>query len=288
MADEEKKVIVIDDVDDELLDDEELVEEDEELDDDEEDDQDAESEDEDEEESDDDESDVEEEDEQDSVRDTDVPADEPAEEIPQSPASDTDPNAESEKEGGDCREADVPTGRERGRKARKDEKDRKDSTAKQVVRCICNYPHWLATSIVHWFTGTEEHPLPFLGLRDRLRCWWLSRHGYAYIRRLSFNRKLKIWEIQEDFDKRRGFPLEAVHCTNERGVFLLPIDEIKFDPREDFGFGAHNAFNYMKDNSFEEAQMAAGQEKQGIPLKYLGIFAIGAIAIGMYAMTIMG
>lgn len=161
------------------------------------------------------------------------------------------------------------------------------STGRRIVRAVLNYPNWVCTTIINWFNGTEEHPLPFMGLRDRFKCWRMTRHGYVYLRVMTFNRKTKWWEIKEDLVKRRDMPEESVHCTNEKKTFLLSLEPIKFDPREDYGFGAHNAYNYMKDNSFEEAQMAAGEEKQGIPLKYLGIIAIGGVAVFMYLLTVM-
>ena len=161
------------------------------------------------------------------------------------------------------------------------------STGRRIVRAVLNYPKWVYTTIYNWFNGTEEHPLPFLGLRDRFKCWRMTRHGYIYLRVMTFNRRTKWWEIKEDLVKRREMPEESVHCTNEKKTFLLSLEPIKFDPREDYGFGAHNAYNYMRDNSFEEAQMAAGEEKQGIPLRYLGILAIGGIAIFMYLLTVM-
>lgn len=157
-----------------------------------------------------------------------------------------------------------------------------------VTGAIRNYPHWVAQTFHDWLNGTEDRPLPFLGLRDRFKCWRMIRSGrYVYLRVLTFDRQMKWWDIKEDIIRRGEMPEESVHCTNEKGAFLLPLEKIKFDPREDYGFGAHNAFNYMKDNSFEEAQMAAGNEQKGIPLKYLGLFAIGAVVIGMYMLTIM-
>lgn len=157
-----------------------------------------------------------------------------------------------------------------------------------VIGAIRNYPHWVAQTFHDWLNGTEDRPLPFLGLRDRFKCWRMIRSGrYVYLRVLTFDRQMKWWDIKEDLIRRSEMPEESVHCTNEKGTFLLPLEKIKFDPREDYGFGAHNAFNYMKDNTFEEAQMAAGVEQKGVPLKYLGMFAIGAVVIVMYMLTVM-
>lgn len=157
-----------------------------------------------------------------------------------------------------------------------------------VIRAIKNYPHWVAQTFHDWLNGTEEKPLPFLGLRDRFKCWRMIRSGrYVYLRVLTFDRRTKWWNIKEDLIPRREMPAESVHCTNEKGTHLLPLENIKYDPREDYGFGAHNAFNYMRDNSFEDAQMAVQEEKKGLPLKYLGVILVGGIAIMMYMVTMM-
>ena len=133
--------------------------------------------------------------------------------------------------------------------------------------------------ICRWLNGTEEHPLPVFSLRARFRRWRLIKwHGYVWLRTMSYDSDLREYVLHQDLVRRRDVPKSAVHCSGEKNTYFHALFSIPYEPWKDNGFGAMNAYLYMRDTSIDEALLLLWSGQKSISMKTLAIIGIVLIA----------
>lgn len=142
-------------------------------------------------------------------------------------------------------------------------------------------------SFKNWLNGTPENPLPLFSLRARFKRWRLIKfHNHVWLRIMSYDKNTNEYTICENLIPRSRLPKTAVHCTNEKHVWFDKLFEVPYEPWKDNGFGAMNAYLYMKDTSIDEALLLLwqGPKMNMRTMAIIGIIAVAAIFYIFYMM----
>ena len=141
--------------------------------------------------------------------------------------------------------------------------------------------------LIYWFNGSEEHPLPVFSLRAKFKRWRLIKfHNHVWLRIMSYDKNKNEYAIYENLIPRKKLPKTAVHCSNEKNVYFDKLFDVPYEPWKDNGFGAMNAYLYMKDTSIDEALLLLWQGPK-VNMKTLGIIAIVIVAAMFYLFYMM-
>lgn len=141
--------------------------------------------------------------------------------------------------------------------------------------------------LIYWFNGSEEHPLPVFSLRAKFKRWMLIKfHNHVWLRIMSYDKNKNEYAIYENLIPRKKLPKTAVHCSNEKNVYFDKLFDVPYEPWKDNGFGAMNAYLYMKDTSIDEALLLLWQGPK-VNMKTLGIIAIVIVAVMFYIFYMM-
>lgn len=142
-------------------------------------------------------------------------------------------------------------------------------------------------SFINWLDGTPEKPLPLMSKRAKFKRWRLIHyHNHVWLRIMSYDKATDEYSIYENLIPKKQLPKSAVHCTNEKHVWFDKLFDIPYEPWKDNGFGAMNAYLYMKDTSLDEAllMMFRGQKVSMKTIAIIGIIAIAAMFYIFYMM----
>lgn len=138
-----------------------------------------------------------------------------------------------------------------------------------------------------WLNGTPENPLPLMSIRAKFKRWRLIHfHNHVWLRIMSYDKNQGEYRIYENLIPRSKLPKTAVHCTNEKNVWFDKLFDIPYEPWKDNGFGAMNAYLYMKDTSIDEALLLLWQGPK-ISMRTLAIIGIIAVAAIFYIFYMM-
>ena len=142
-------------------------------------------------------------------------------------------------------------------------------------------------SFKNWLNGTPENPLPLFSLRAKFKRWRLIKfHNHVWLRIMSYDKNTNEYTICENLIPKSKLPKTAVHCTNEKHVWFDKLFEVPYEPWKDNGFGAMNAYLYMKDTSIDEALLLLwqGPKMNMRTVAIVGIVAVAAIFYIFYMM----
>lgn len=142
-------------------------------------------------------------------------------------------------------------------------------------------------SFKNWLNGTPENPLPLFSLRAKFKRWRLIKfHNHVWLRIMSYDKNEGEYRIYENLIHKSKLPKTAVHCTNEKNVWFDKLFEVPYEPWKDNGFGAMNAYLYMKDTSIDEALLLLwqGPKLNMRTMAIIGIIAVAAIFYIFYMM----
>lgn len=142
-------------------------------------------------------------------------------------------------------------------------------------------------SFKNWLNGTPENPLPLFSWRARFKRWRLIKfHNHVWLRIMSYDKNTNEYTICENLIHKSKLPKTAVHCTNEKHVWFDKLFEVPYEPWKDNGFGAMNAYLYMKDTSIDEALLLLwqGPKMNMRTMAIIGIIAVAAIFYIFYMM----
>lgn len=138
-----------------------------------------------------------------------------------------------------------------------------------------------------WLNGTPEHPLPLFSLRAKFKRWRLIKfHNHVWLRIMSYDKTHNEYVMCENLIPRSKLPKTAVHCTGEKNVYFDKLFEVPYEPWKDNGFGAMNAYLYMKDTSIDEALLLLWQGPK-MSMRTLMIIGIIAVAVMFYLFYMM-
>lgn len=138
-----------------------------------------------------------------------------------------------------------------------------------------------------WLNGTPEHPLPLFSLRAKFKRWRLIKfHNHVWLRIMSYDKTHNEYVMCENLIPRSKLPKTAVHCTGEKNVYFDKLFEVPYEPWKDNGFGAMNAYLYMKDTSIDEALLLLWQGPK-MSMRTLMIIGIIAVAVMFYLYYMM-
>lgn len=138
-----------------------------------------------------------------------------------------------------------------------------------------------------WLNGTPENPLPLMSKRAKFKRWRLIHfHNHVWLRIMSYDKNEGEYRIYENLIHKSKLPKTAVHCTNEKHVWFDKLFDIPYEPWKDNGFGAMNAYLYMKDTSIDEALLLLwqGPKMSMRTLAIIGIIAVAAVFYIFYMM----
>lgn len=138
-----------------------------------------------------------------------------------------------------------------------------------------------------WLNGTPENPLPLMSIRAKFKRWRLIHfHNHVWLRIMSYDKNQGEYRIYENLIHKSKLPKTAVHCTNEKRVWFDKLFDIPYEPWKDNGFGAMNAYLYMKDTSIDEALLLLwqGPKMNMRTLAIIGVIAVAAIFYIFYMM----
>lgn len=138
-----------------------------------------------------------------------------------------------------------------------------------------------------WLNGTPENPLPLMSIRAKFRRWRLIHfHNHVWLRIMSYDKNQGEYRIYENLIPKSKLPKTAVHCTNEKRVWFDKLFDIPYEPWKDNGFGAMNAYLYMKDTSIDEALLLLwqGPKMSMRTLAIIGVIAVAAVFYIFYMM----
>jgi len=138
-----------------------------------------------------------------------------------------------------------------------------------------------------WLNGTPENPLPLMSIRAKFKRWRLIHfHNHVWLRIMSYDKNQGEYRIYENLIPKSKLPKTAVHCTNEKHVWFDKLFEIPYEPWKDNGFGAMNAYLYMKDTSIDEALLLLwqGPKMSMRTLAIIGVIAVAAVFYIFYMM----
>lgn len=142
-------------------------------------------------------------------------------------------------------------------------------------------------SFKNWLNGTPEKPLPLFSWRARFKRWRLIKfHNHVWLRIMSYDKNTNEYTICENLIPKSKLPKTAVHCTNEKHVWFDKLFEVPYEPWKDNGFGAMNAYLYMKDTSIDEALLLLwqGPKMNMRTMAIIGIIAVAAVFYIFYMM----
>ena len=142
-------------------------------------------------------------------------------------------------------------------------------------------------SFKNWLNGTPENPLPLFSWRAKFKRWRLIKfHNHVWLRIMSYDKNMREYTICENLIHKSKLPKTAVHCTNEKHVWFDKLFEVPYEPWKDNGFGAINAYLYMKDTSIDEALLLLwhGPKMNMRTMAIIGIIAVAAIFYIFYMM----
>lgn len=138
-----------------------------------------------------------------------------------------------------------------------------------------------------WLNGTPEHPLPLFSLRAKFKRWRLIHfHNHVWLRIMSYDKTNNEYVMCENLIHRSKLPKSAVHCTGEKNVYFDKLFDIPYEPWKDNGFGAMNAYLYMKDTSIDEALLLLWQGPK-MSMRTLMIIGIIGVAVMFYLFYMM-
>ncbi len=138
-----------------------------------------------------------------------------------------------------------------------------------------------------WLNGTSENPLPLMSKRAKFKRWRLIHfHNHVWLRIMSYDKNEGEYRIYENLIPKSKLPKTAVHCTNEKHVYFDKLFDIPYEPWKDNGFGAMNAYLYMKDTSIDEALLLLWQGPK-ISMRTLAIIGVIAVAAIFYIFYMM-
>lgn len=135
----------------------------------------------------------------------------------------------------------------------------------------------------NWLNGTPERPLPVFSMRARFKRWRLIHfHNHVWLRVMSYDKQLQEYTIRENLVPRRELPKTAVHVTNEKNVYFDHLFKLEYEPWKDNGFGAINAYIYMKDTSLEEALLLMWKGSKPVNWRTLAVVGVIVVAAFFY------
>lgn len=142
-------------------------------------------------------------------------------------------------------------------------------------------------SFKDWLNGTPDNPLPLFSLRAKFKRWRLIHfHNHVWLRIMSYDRNTHEYTIYENLIHKSNLPKTAVHCTNEKNVYFDKLFDVPYEPWKDNGFGAMNAYLYMKDTSIDEALLLLWQGPK-MNMRTLAIIGIVVVAALFYIFYMM-
>ena len=138
-----------------------------------------------------------------------------------------------------------------------------------------------------WHTfvvGTEDKPRYPFSLVAKLHRWYLRTfRGYIDFITTEYDDEIDEVIYKKKLIKRKDLVREAVHVTKQKKTYHLDLDlPIRgFDVTKDRGFTASSAFNYMKNNAFNDA-MVYDQDSFKPPMDKNKVLVICAVAFGVF------
>lgn len=138
-----------------------------------------------------------------------------------------------------------------------------------------------------WHTflvGTEEKPRHPFTMVAKIYRWYLKKfRGYVDLITTEYDDEVDELIWKKKIVKRKSLPRECVHVTKQKNTYHLDIDlPVRgFDVTRDRGFTASSAFNYMKNNAFNEA-MVYDQDTFKEPMDKNKVLVICAVAFGIF------
>ena len=138
-----------------------------------------------------------------------------------------------------------------------------------------------------WHTflvGTEEKPRHPFTLVAKLYRWYLKKfRGYVDLITTEYDDEVDELIYKKKIVKRKSLPRECVHVTKQKNTHHLDLDlPVRgFDVTRDRGFTASSAFNYMKNNAFNDA-MVYDQDTFKEPMDKNKVLVICAVAFGAF------
>lgn len=178
----------------------------------------------------------------------------------------------------------TPLNLEKGTDSRTDDEK---AVKSRSTRSFKYSPSKLHEKFIKWLDGTPEKPLPVFSLKAKFKRWRLIHfHNHVWLRIMSYDKNTHEYTIYENLIPRSKLPKTSVHCTNEKNVYFDKLFDVPYEPWKDNGFGAINAYLYMKDKSMDEALLMLWQgPKMNIrTLAIIGIVVVAALFYMFYMM----